>query len=294
MSATNIILRKISEKDLEAILLDMDLDDGGVQRYMYDEFFNALSNDIPEYALGYTGTHPSVAEIREGMKAIFKAQKKGEDQTALLNRLYRKGFFGEIMMHYLLKNLFGTIPLISKVHFKDSRNHEAYGFDAVHVDNDSMYLGEVKFYGLDKDNKTREKKAVEDLIDDIKKHFTKDYLDDQFTIINKNLTGTAHPEREKWLAEISKLSKLSEKFKKIRVPLLCAYEGDFVSESQRIEDEFETTFESKMRELKKHYDDKNTYPNKDRLEVVLILFPMESKQKVVEGIFQKLVAYQTL
>jgi hypothetical protein len=135
MSA-NVIVRKISEKDLEAILLDMDLDDAGVQRYMYDVFFNALSDNIPEYALGYTGTNLSSDEIREGIKAVFKAQQKGEDNATFLKKLYTKGFFGEIMLHYLLKNLFGTTPLISKVHFKDSRNHEAYGFDAVHVDDD--------------------------------------------------------------------------------------------------------------------------------------------------------------
>lgn len=288
----SVVVRKISERDLEAILLDMDIDDEGVPRYMYDSFFNVISENIPEYALGFSGTNPSVAEIREGVKAIFKAKRDEEDNGAFAQRLFSKGFFGEIILHFLLKHLFNTIPLISKIHFKDSRNHEAYGYDAVHVDTDCIYLGEVKFYGLSKSGKSMEKEALDSLLNDISVHFTKEYLESQFTIINKNLSGTNHPEKDKWISEICGLTKLSEKFKKVRVPLLCTYESDMVGEDKVVLESFEETFTTKMRELKKYFDDKNTYKNKDKLDIVLILFPVESKEKIASGIFSKLLAQQ--
>lgn len=50
-----------------------------------------------------------------------------------------------LVLHMFLKEFKNTIPLISKMYFKDSFSQEAKGFDAVHVSQDSLtlWLGET-------------------------------------------------------------------------------------------------------------------------------------------------------
>lgn len=45
---------------------------------------------------------------------------------------YKKEFI-ELLLHLLLREYKHTIPLISKVYFKDSAGVPAHGFDAVHI-----------------------------------------------------------------------------------------------------------------------------------------------------------------
>jgi hypothetical protein len=63
-------------------------------------------------------------------------------------------------LHLILRDFIKTVPLISKIHLKDSDGMTVHGFDAVHIGNciedsskKSLYLGESKLY---KDGKSVE------------------------------------------------------------------------------------------------------------------------------------------
>ena len=51
-----------------------------------------------------------------------------------------KGIFSELILHFILREIKGTIPLISKIYFKDSNAVEAHGFDAVHITTEDKKL----------------------------------------------------------------------------------------------------------------------------------------------------------
>ncbi|MFP9084234.1 Hachiman antiphage defense system protein HamA, partial [Enterococcus faecalis] len=73
--------------------------------------------------------------------------KKGESiDDKIDNKYLRRGEFGELFLHSILKYLFNTNPLIAKIHFKDSFGHAVHGFDSIHINTDSMtlWLGESK------------------------------------------------------------------------------------------------------------------------------------------------------
>ena len=76
----------------------------------------------------------------------------------------------------LLRDFYDSLPLLSKIYFKDSDGHTVHGFDAVHIAPDindkskfSLWLGESKLY-------TNGKAGVKALTKDIEEHFNIKYL----------------------------------------------------------------------------------------------------------------------
>ena len=88
----------------------------------------------------------------------------------------------------ILKDFKNTIPLVSKLYFKDSFAQEAKGFDSVHVSEDgtTLWLGETKFY-KDSTKQGVKKGGIDELVKDLNSHFVKDYLQEQFVIIRRGL-----------------------------------------------------------------------------------------------------------
>lgn len=123
------------------------------------------------------------------------------------------------------------------MYFKDSFSQEAKGFDAVHVSQDSLtlWLGETKFYKAWK-TKGVVKGGIDELVEDLKKHITKDYLSEQYVIIKRGLeTQLEHPQREEWIEKLSRPILLKDVFQYIRIPLLCIYEDDIALDYDRFQ-----------------------------------------------------------
>ena len=76
----NIILLKINEADLNSFLIDTDLNDDGVHRYMLEEFAKELINVVPEYVFAqYEDTEinsiNAVEKIGEAARSIYKIKE---------------------------------------------------------------------------------------------------------------------------------------------------------------------------------------------------------------------------
>ena len=126
-----------------------------------------------------------------------------------------------IIITFVVERIQNTIPLISKVYFKDSTSVPAHGFDAVHVSEKEkiLWLGESKLYD-------DSKKGIKALVQDLNEHINTDYLNDQFLIIEKNLDNNSIPNRDKWIDTIRSCKKLGDKLNIINIPMLCTYTDD--------------------------------------------------------------------
>ena len=51
---------------------------------------------------------------------------------------------------------------------------------------------------------------------------------------------------------------------------------------------------AEMKELKQYFDDKNNHPLKSKLNIILILFPVQNKVELVKGMHNKLSLLQKL
>ena len=300
----NIIILKTDEKDITSFLVDKDINDNGEYYFMMDELSKAIIDAIPEYVFAHyedpnIPQHESVDKLREAAKSIYKIK-----DYALMKKCYidgdlsakeelsapNRGEFGELLLHLLLRDFKDTIPLISKVYFKDSAGVPAHGFDAVHISPNEkiMWLGESKFY-------VDSKKGISALISDLKEHFNKDYLDEQFIIIKKNLHNNSIPDRDKWIDILNSCNKLIEKIEMINIPLLCIYPHDIYKQfDDMYSNDANVYHETNVKELKKYFDENNKHKLKSNLNIILMLFPIENKKELAKRLHERLWHMQNM
>ena len=134
------------------------------------------------------------------------------------------------------------------------------------------------------------------MITDIEEHFKSDYLTSEFLLISKKLTQIDNiPDKDYWLDLISKSKKLIDQLNTINIPLLCTYHCDlFTAHTDENNQIFIDEYIKEMRLLKKYFDDNNNHPLKTRLNIILILFPVQNKVELVKGLHNKLSLIQQL
>lgn len=303
---SQVVVLNVGKDDVDGLLINWDLNDDGRINYMEDEFINSIMNYLPEYAMGYDSKCVKktqiVSLIRETAQSIIKIKKIDEIKSYLDNKtpydqwdkdvlkIYNsKGIFSELILHFLLRDMKMTLPLISKIYFKDSNAVEAHGFDAVHVSDDKLWLGETKFYNDGK-------RGIKALIDDLNKHFKHDYLNEQFIIISRALVHE-NELREKWIEQLTNTSRLGEKFNIIYIPLLCIYEDEVATDiinELNLGGDYDFIHLKHVDNLKNYFDQNNNFPNKDKVQTLLILLPVESKDRIVSAMLSKIYSMQNI
>lgn len=301
----NIIECVIEEDELMAFLLRQDINDDGEKYFPFMDLAQTIMDVLPEYAFADNEQpikpHLYMKKVREAARCMYdtsayKAINKyyiEQDDTfeeeAKSARAIGRGEFGEILLHLLLRDFKGTIPLVSKLYFKDSRGVPAHGFDAVHIspEENILWLGESKLY-------TGATAGLTDLINDLKHHVTKDFLSSEYTIIKKNLLVNNIPDRDYWIERLSKNVRLGDMISQVNIPMLCVYNDTRRFEkclNEAIED-IVPIFEPRFRELKQYFDDNNDAPLKNKLNIILFLFPVMDKEKFVMELHKRLYYLQ--
>lgn len=302
----NVIINHISEAKLSTYFVGFDLNDNNENEYRLNELVDILIDVIPEFAFGFhegtsTPNTNMVTKIREAAKAIYKIKGFMDTRDIYLNgggidddiedKYLKRGEFGELILHLLLRDFHNTIPLLSKIYFKDSLGHTVHGFDAVHIEpySRTLWLGESKLY-------SDGKKGVTALIKDIEEHFKKDYLHEEFTLVSKKVKHLDEvPDKEYWLSLLSKSNKLSEQLKAINIPLLCTYtSNNFTKYNDETLKEFIKDYEQEVRDLEEHFNENNKHKLKTNLNIILLLFPVKNKKDLVLNLHNNLYLMQKL
>lgn len=305
-NSEKIITHKISEAELSTFLVGFDINDKGDIEYRVKPLIEKLSHVIYEFAFGFhdgeeTPNNEILSKLTEAAKSIYKIdafqmvkdlyENNGSIDDDVEDKYLRRGEFGELILHLLLRDFHNTIPLLSKIYFKDSFGHTVHGFDAIHIEKDSktLWLGESKLY---KDGKA----GIKALIQDIDEHFKSDYLNSEFLIVSKKLKHFDNiPEKDYWLDLMSKSSKLIDQLESINIPLLCTYNCELFNKySDENCKDFTQEYLVEMKELKQYFDDNNNHPLKTKLNIILILFPVQNKVEIVKGLHNKLSLMQKL
>ena len=310
---SRVLILKVEEEDVNTIFMNTDIDSEGHLHYAYDEFAKVFSNNVLEYAFAYADIPRDeiTQKQREAAQSLLKLHEvqklrqyfsdgtpETEWEPNLLNWYRKKGVFGEVILHLILKDFKDTIPLISKLYFKDSFAQEAKGFDAVHVsvDGSTLWLGETKVYTNCKTQGVVSG-GIDELVSDIKKHLTKDYLSEQFVIIKRGLESQyQHPQRNKWIDILNQPIFLKDVFKYVRIPLLCVYEDKIADEFLQSVDQaaMDAKISVHTTDLLSYYNSINDYEYKDAVETVLILMPIQAKNALIKCMLEKIWHMQNI
>lgn len=303
-NSDRVIKQKISEANLATYLVGFDFDDSGIKAYRWDDLISVLTDVIPEFAFGFhngscTPNTQLVKKVCDAAKSIYNIDifqqvrdiysNNGHITDDVTDQYLRKGEFGELILHLLLRDFHSTIPLISKIYFKDSLGLPVHGFDAVHVQPNTraLWLGESKLY-IDG------KKGIQALIDDILNHFKRDYLKQEFTIVSRKIEPFDNiPEKNHWLNILDSSTTLEEQLNSITIPLLCTYSSDsFNSYNDETLPDFIRDYETEVRDLQRYFDTNNNHPLKTNLNIILLLFPVKCKVELVKRLHHNLSLLQ--
>ena len=299
----------IDEDDIMSFLVKMDIGDDNKLRYPANELARLVLSVLPEYVFQWhegISLEDAMSKVSEAAKRLYETDPykvmrayyinniRDEETVDKVKKLQEnnRGEFGELLLHLLLRDFKGTMPLMSKVYFSDARGVPAHGFDAVHYipETKQLWLGESKLYG-------NGKSGLKSLIGDLREHLTRDYMHEQFVIIQKNLRTQSNTDKEEWIKRFQKNERLVDMIEGLNLAMLCLYPHDIyqkllektLSESEKLE-----YHKTNIRELKSFFDDHNDCPVKDRVNIVLLLFPVKDKDEFVSSLHQKLWLAQQL
>jgi hypothetical protein len=121
-------------------------------------------------------------------------------------------------------------------------------------------------------------------------------MNEQFVIISRALVHN-NALRNEWVDKLSQAKTLSEKFDIIEIPLLCIYEDQFakeVIETVNIQGDVDAICLEHISQLKAYFDTNNDYINKEHVQILLILLPVESKDKIVAKMLEKIYNMQNI
>lgn len=243
-----------------------------------------IFNCIPDFCLSYSEIHE--VDSAEWMGKLRKAAAMIYNSSKYKNR----GEFGELLLHYILKDFYKTIPAISKMYFKDGPNETVKGFDAVHViENDNgmldLWLGEVKFY-------KEASQAIKDVVPEIEEHFACDYLRTEFIAITNKLDKQS-PFYTKLSKLISPDTSLDDIFERICVPVLITFNSKVIDKHTKFTDAYKEEMKAEMEKYFKQFEALFEKLGMD-IEIHLFLLPLKTKETFIQMLNTKLKLWQQL
>lgn len=123
-----IIIQKINEAEISTFLVGFDINDDGDKKYRLKPLIEKLTHVIHEFAFGFhdgdsTANTETLAKLTEAAKSIYKIdsfqkikdiyENGGELDDDVEDKYLRRGEFGELILHLLLRDFYKTTPLLS-------------------------------------------------------------------------------------------------------------------------------------------------------------------------------------
>lgn len=243
---------------------------------------DVFDRHLISFASSYS-THTSIdadsaaKAVRTAARAIYQTDK------------YKKrGEFGELFLHAILRDVFDSEPAVSKIFFKDGPNETVKGFDAVHVIDSGqeieLWLGEVKFY--------RDlQKAIYDVTSELALHLKTDYLRNEFVAVMHKI-DTASPYADRLNRLLDENTSLDEIFDAVTIPILLTYESEAVATNTCLCETYTAALKAEAEDAWTRLSSKVSDTWKVRIR--LILMPLSSKDSIVAKMDEKLKIWQMI
>jgi hypothetical protein len=189
-----------------------------------------------------------------------------------------RGVPGEILLHAVCRQFFGSDTIINKVWFKSADNDTYKGFDAVHCVHSGgeleLWLGEAKFY-------RNLAQAIRSALSDLEEHLTPDYLRSEFAIVAGKIPDD-HPHVAELRALMHPNTSLDAVFKRIVIPVLIAYDSSATQSHTSVCDEYLGALEVEVRRAWMKF--KSGLDSELPVSIRLFLIPMATKREFQDAL----------
>lgn len=234
---------------------------------------------LPEFALNHEelkrfGPHNAVALTKQAARTIYTSPKYA-----------KRGEIGEMLLHIAMRQVFKTVPAITKYFYKDSANDTVKGFDAVHVvpvgGKLELWLGEVKFY----DDAAR---AIRDVVKELEAHTKRNYMRSECALIaNKIDPKWVHAKKLKEL--LHRNTSLDKIFAAVCIPVLLTYDSTTIAGHNAVTSKFTTELEA---EVRAHHGSFCGRSLPKTVKIHLIMVPLGLKTALVKAFNDRLKKQQ--
>ena len=136
------------------------------------------------------------------------------------------------------------------------------------------------------------RKAVTDVIPEIKEHFAHDYLRTEFIAITNKLDKES-PFYDKLSQLISPDTSLDEIFERICVPVLITFNSNIINKHSKYTDIYKEEMKTEMEKYFKQFEALFEKLRID-IEVHLFLLPLKTKETFIQMLNEKLKLWQQL
>lgn len=237
---------------------------------------------LPEFCLSFDEI--TSLSSSNALKLIRKAARLVYQTDNYKNR----GEFGELFLHIILRQVYGSIPAIQKIYFKDSANSTVKGFDSVHViERDGkfeLWIGEVKFYS----NAAR---AIIEVIKEIVEHTAIDYIKNEKIFIS-NMLSQNHPFYSKLKQLLDQNTSIDDLFDCACIPILITYNSKVVKSHNKRDDEYSEKIEKEVLKIRNSLEKRLSTVKLPPIQIHLFLLPLKDKDTLVEQMDKKLKGLQ--
>lgn len=257
-------------------------------KWRNDQLADHVMEWLPEFALNHSeltemGHHNAVRLTKKAAKIVYQTEKYG-----------LRGEFGEILLHIAIRQIYETIPAVSKIYYKSAVNKTVEGFDAVHVvKNDGgleLWIGETKFYN-------DVGRAINDVCTEIVDHLETDYLRDEFLLI-KNKIDPQWPEANSLKELLKESVSLDDVFQRACIPVLLTYDSAVIQGGSKSDQEYldkirveiSAAYKKMRRKLKSEYEAR--FREILPITVHVILIPLKDKVALINALDARLKALQ--
>jgi len=243
-----------------------------------EELAEYLFEWLTEFALPY-------AKLRElNSASARKMMRIAATKVYTTDKHQKRGEFGELLLHAILREVFDSQPAISKIYFKAATNETVKGFDTVHVvkngDELELWLGEAKFYKC-------HKKAIRSVVQELKIHTNRKWLREEFILIDSKIDPDWQHAQE-LRALISERQSLDATFNRICIPVLITYESACVKNHTEFNEDFKNALKIELEAVYRQFAN-NELP---QLRVHLFLIPLDEKETLTKILQNKLEGQQ--
>lgn len=272
-----IVHREDGNRDLNGLCAGFEF-----KSWRKEQLVDYLVDYIPEFAL----THSELERI--DVRDMRRMLKNAASAIYQSDKYKNRGEFGELILHVVIREIYNTIPAISKIYYKDGPNDTVKGFDAVHIVNKEngleLWLGEVKFY-------KEINQAINDVVTEIFEHIKRDYLRNEFIAI-KNKIDKKWPHAEKLEMLLDPNTSLDAVFNQACIPVLLTYDSSVLAKYEESSAEYLVEITAEFNKLYERFVDKIS--DKVPLTVHLFLLPLNTKDELTMYFDKKLKQLQQI
>lgn len=246
---------------------------------LVDDLFH---RHLTSFALSYTDFNAVTGDT------AGRSLKRAAQMVYSTDKYKRRGEFGELILHAVLRDHYGAQPAVSKIFYKDSDNDTVKGFDCVHLverdDQVEIWLGEVKFYA-------DLGKAITAVAAELTDHLESNFLKREFVAITNKL-DQGWPHSAQVASLLNDANSLDEIAKHLVIPILLTYESPSTKQADVTNDSYIAALEIEATAAWTDLVDKLDLPLDVSLELILV--PLQDKQRLTNLLHQRLKLWQHL